>query len=101
MLPPKGPHKPLGEPGACVPAWPPLALPSLLSRLGAVPVLLLGLSVVSAADVAAHVVPLQWPLSPPCTSPAAKDSCTGAFPGQVFVYPFEEVVFAAERHLAS
>lgn len=81
-------------------AWPPLALPSLLSRLGAVPVLL-GLCVVSAADVAAHVVPLQWPLSPPCTSPAAKDSCTGAFPGQVFVHPFEEAVFAAECHLAS
>lgn len=29
--------------------------------------------------------PLQWPLSPPCASPAAKESCTGAFPGQVFV----------------
>lgn len=25
--------------------------------------------------------PLQWPLSPPCASPGAKESCTGAFPG--------------------
>lgn len=45
--------------------------------------------------------PLQWPLSPPCASPGAKEGCTGAFPGQVFVRSLRKAVFAAERHSAS
>lgn len=56
---------------------------------------------VSAADEAIRVVTLQWLLSPPCTSPAAKDSCTGAFPGQVLARPCEEAMWSAEHHSAS
>lgn len=81
--------------------WPPLALPSLLSRPGAMPVLSARPCAVSAADEATRVVTLQWLLSPPCTSPAAKDSCTGAFPGQVLAHPCEETMWSVEHHSAS
>lgn len=71
--------------------WPATAGPPLsLSRLGvcaglAVLSSLLDLSVVSPSADWPLTVSLQWPLSSPCTSPVAKESCTGAFPGQVFI----------------
>ncbi|GAB1300673.1 Tuberin [Apodemus speciosus] len=81
-------YKSLSVPAAGT-AKPP-TLPRSNTVPGAMPVLSDRPCAVSVADEATRVVTLQWLLSPPCTSPAAKDSCTGAFPGQNSAVVLEE-----------
>ena len=78
----------------------PLSLQARVLAGPAVPVLSVRLCVAFLLLTGRSRFPLQWPLSPPCASPGAKESCTGAFPGQVFVRSLRKAVFAAERRSA-
>lgn len=95
-------RRPFSSPSAAQAAWrasrvaaapaaagPPLSLsrPRLCRTRGACPLLHLCTGPPADWPLAS---PLQWPLSPPCTSPVAMESCTGAFPGQVFACLFKE-----------